>query len=66
MTVVFDANKPPQHGASERSRFARRVSALFLVIGLILSAIAFQVYRVVGDFLEASHWVTHSMSVRQE
>ncbi len=66
MTVVFDAIKPPEHEAYERRRFARRVSVLFLVLGLILSAIAFQVYRVVGDFLEASHWVTHSMSVRQE
>ncbi len=50
----------------ERRRFARRVNALFLALGLILAAIAFQVYQVVGDFVEATQWVTHSMSVRQE
>ncbi|MBL0163192.1 MAG: GGDEF domain-containing protein [Xanthomonadales bacterium] len=50
----------------ERRRFARGVSALFLVLGLILATIAVQVYKVVGDFLQASQWVTHSMSVRQE
>ncbi len=50
----------------ERRRFARRVSALFLVLGLILATVAVQVYKVVGDFLEASQWVTHSMTVRQE
>ncbi len=66
MAVVSDTDKIPEHDASERRRFALRVSALFLFLGLILSAIAVQVYRVVGDFVEASHWVTHSMNVRQE
>ena len=66
MTVFADTQKIPEHEVSERRRFALRVCALFLVLGLILSAIAVQVYRVVGDFIESSRWVTHSMSVRQE
>jgi diguanylate cyclase (GGDEF)-like protein len=50
----------------ERRRFARRVSAIFLVLGLILGTVAVQVYRAVGDFVEATRWVTHSLKVRQE
>jgi diguanylate cyclase (GGDEF)-like protein len=50
----------------ERRRFARRVSAIFLVLGLILGTVAVQVYRAVGDFVDSAHWVTHSLKVRQE
>jgi diguanylate cyclase (GGDEF)-like protein len=53
-------------GNPEGRRFARRVSAIFLVLGLILGTVAVQVYRAVGDFVEATRWVTHSLKVRQE
>ena len=66
MAVAVDKKKIAEPEASERRRFARRACALFLFLGLILSVIAVQVYRVVGDFVEASRWVAHSMDVRQE
>ena len=50
----------------DRRRIPRRASALFAVLALILSTVAVQVYRVVGDFVDASSHVTRSMSVRQE
>lgn len=66
MSVPAIHPKVPEIDLANRSRFARRVSALFVVLGLILSTIAIQVYRVVGDFVDTSQWVTHSMDVRQE
>lgn len=43
-----------------------RMTALFVVLGLILGAVAIQVYRAVGDFVEAARWVTHTFEVKQE
>ena len=66
MTAVADDIDNPEIELPERRRLARRVSIMFLVLTLILASIAVQVYRVVGDFVDASHWVTHSLGVRQE
>lgn len=49
-----------------RRGFGRRVDALFLLLAVILSTVAIQVYRVVGDFVAATHWVAQSVEVRQE
>lgn len=40
--------------------------ALFVVLGLLLSMVAIQVYRSVGDFVDASNWVSHTFEVKQE
>ncbi|HET9032004.1 MAG TPA: diguanylate cyclase [Dokdonella sp.] len=66
MSVPYSPGTNPDTGIAKRSRFSRRVSVLFLILGLILSTIAIQVYRVVGDFVDASHWVAQSMDVRQQ
>ena len=66
MSVPSGQAKSPEIDIAKQSRFARRVSALFLALGLILSTIAVQVYRVVGDLVDASQWVAHSMDVREE
>ena len=50
----------------ERRKFAQRVGAVFVVFVLVLSTVAVQVHRVVGQFVETSQWITHSMAVRQE
>ena len=66
MTLAPD---PAENSALElpgRRRFARRVSIMFLLLGLILATIAVQVYRAVGEFVEAAQWVGHSLGVRQE
>ncbi len=47
------------------SRFGHRVTALFLAVVIVLSAVAVQVYRVVGEFVEASDWVAHTFEVKQ-
>lgn len=66
MTVPTSDSKIPEIDVAKRSRLARRVGMLFLALALILSSIAIQVYRVVGDLVGASRWVTQSMEVRQE
>ncbi len=66
MSAHTSLDESPEYNTANRNRFARRVSVLFLVLGLILASIGVQVYRVVGDFVGASRWVAHSMDVRQE
>ncbi len=66
MTPVVNAAENPEYEFPERRRLARRVSIMFLVLSLILATIAVQVYRVVGDFVDAAQWVTQSLGVRQE
>ncbi|MEZ5461598.1 diguanylate cyclase [Dokdonella sp.] len=61
-TASLDVSVP----ATLRHGLGLRVNALFLLMALILCAVAVQVYRVVGDFVAANHWVVHSMDVRQE
>ena len=50
----------------ERRKFSKRMCAVFVVFALVLSTVAVQVHRVVGEFVDTSRWVTHSMAVRQE
>ncbi len=50
----------------ERRKFARRVCAVFVIFVLVLSTVAVQVHRVVGKFVDTSHWITRSMAIRQE
>lgn len=52
--------------AAGRRGVSLHVNALFLLLAVILSTIAIQVYRVVGDLVAATHWVAHSMDVRQQ
>ncbi|MCB1577918.1 MAG: CHASE3 domain-containing protein, partial [Xanthomonadales bacterium] len=47
-------------------RYSQRLVASFLVLALILAAVAVQVYRAVGEFVATNHWVTHSLEVKQE
>ena len=47
-------------------RYGRRVSFVFLVLGLVLATVAVQVFRAVDDFVSAASWVTHSLKVREE
>lgn len=48
------------------SRFAHRVFAIFVVLSLVLVTVAIQVYRTVGEFVDAGNWVTHTIEVKQE
>ncbi|MBK7013094.1 MAG: CHASE3 domain-containing protein [Xanthomonadales bacterium] len=66
MTLAVEPATNPELDFPGRRRFARRVSVMFLLLGLILSTIAVQVYRAVGDFVDAARWVNHSLGVRQE
>ncbi len=66
MTLAAEPATNPELDFPGRRRFARRVSIMFLLLGLILSTIAVQVYRAVGDFVDAARWVNHSLGVRQE
>lgn len=50
----------------ERRKFSQRMCTVFIVFALVLSTVAVQVHRVVGEFVDTSHWVAHSMAVRQE
>ena len=47
-------------------RYSQRLVASFVVLALILAAVAVQVYRAVGEFVATNHWVTHSLEVKQE
>ncbi len=47
------------------SRFGNRVVALFLALVVLLATVATQVYRVIGEFVEAADWVTHTFEVKQ-
>ncbi|SFN30508.1 sensor domain-containing diguanylate cyclase [Dokdonella immobilis] len=47
-------------------RYSQRLVASFLVLAVILAAVAVQVYRAVGEFVATNHWVTHSLEVKQE
>ncbi|MBN8481142.1 MAG: GGDEF domain-containing protein [Xanthomonadales bacterium] len=48
------------------TRFGLRIVALFLALAILLVTVAVQVYRAVGEFVEASDWVAHTMEVEQE
>ena len=48
------------------SRFAHRVIAIFVVLSLVLVTVAIQVYRTVGEFVDAGNWVAHTIEVKQE
>ncbi|HMM65644.1 MAG TPA: GGDEF domain-containing protein [Dokdonella sp.] len=47
-------------------RRKQRLFATFIVLGIALAAIAVQVYRAVGDFVDANNLVSHSQQVKEE
>ncbi len=53
----------PYTGSRRRKQ---RLLATFVVLGIALAAIAVQVYRAVGDFVEANSLVSHSQQVKEE
>ncbi|WP_440223454.1 diguanylate cyclase [Dokdonella sp. MW10] len=59
---------PPENPPSEAppSRFAGRLVGVSIVIGAILLGVAVQVYRAVGEFIDATQWVTHTLEVKNE
>ena len=48
------------------TRFGHRIVALFLMLTVLLLTVAIQVYRAVGDFVDAGSQVSHTMEVEQE
>ena len=46
--------------------FTLRIAALFAALALVLSIVAIQVYRVVGDLVDESGWVAHTHQVREQ
>ena len=60
----------PQTAASDDNRgaykyFARRMVALFAILGAVLAIVAIQVYRTVGDLIAENAWITHTYEVKQ-
>lgn len=53
----------PYTGSRRRKQ---RLLATFIVVGIALTAIAVQVYRAVGDFVDANNLVSHSQQVKEE
>lgn len=49
-----------------RTRFGHRIVCLFVVLGLLLVTVAVQVYRAVGEFVDAGSQVAHTMEVEKE
>lgn len=48
------------------SRFALRVTGLFTILGLVLVVVAVQVYRTVGELVQANAWVNHTFQTREQ
>jgi diguanylate cyclase (GGDEF)-like protein len=47
-------------------RFALCMIGLFAILGLILAIVAVQVYRTVGDLVQANKWVNHTYQTREQ
>jgi len=48
------------------SRFTVRVAILFAALVLVLSLVAIQVYRIVGQLVAESGWVSHTHRVKEQ
>ena len=48
------------------SRFTLRMAILLAALVLVLSLVAIQVYRIVGQLVAESGWVSHTHSVKEE
>ena len=46
--------------------FTLRIAALFAALALVLSIVAIQVYRIVGELVDESGWVAHTHQVREQ
>lgn len=51
---------------SNTGHFKRYAGIPSFLLVILLSLVAMQVNRVIGDFLEANRWVTHTLEVKQE
>jgi diguanylate cyclase (GGDEF)-like protein len=50
----------------QHKRFALRMVVLFAILGALMTVVAVQVYRTVGELVSAAHWVSHTHRVREE
>jgi diguanylate cyclase (GGDEF)-like protein len=58
-------NSRPVTGMTSRV-FTLRMAALFAALVLILSLVAAQVYRIVGELVDESGWVSHTHRVKEQ
>jgi diguanylate cyclase (GGDEF)-like protein len=47
-------------------RFALRLSGLFAVLAAVLTIVAVQVYRTVGNLVDSNDWVNHTQQVKEQ
>ena len=66
MNLPQNAPPPTRVRPLLESSFGTRVVVMFTVLSLVLVTVAIQVYRTVGEFVDASNWVTHTIEVKQE
>ena len=74
-TLAFLAATESGVSMSDRSRslpvstgrpFTLRLTALFAALAFVLSIVAVQVYRIVGELVDESGWVAHTHQVREQ
>jgi diguanylate cyclase (GGDEF)-like protein len=59
-------NGSRSHSPSTGRPFTLRIAALFAALALVLSIVAVQVYRIVGELIDESGWVAHTHQVREQ
>jgi diguanylate cyclase (GGDEF)-like protein len=52
--------------ATVSPKFTLRIAVLFALLVLVLSVVAVQVYRIVGDFVDDSDWVSHTYRAKEQ